>query len=60
FEMFYLADEMFKQTNKEITITFGKPISYTYFDKSLYPKDWAKKVKDYIYKLAEGYTEAFQ
>lgn len=59
-EMFYLADEMFKQRNKNITLTFGKPIPYATFNKSLHAKEWAKKVKDYIYKLAEGYTEPFQ
>ncbi len=59
FEMFYLADEMFKQRGKTITLTFGKPIPYTYFDKSLHPRKWAKKVKDYIYTLPKGNTEPF-
>jgi len=59
-EMFYLADEMFKQRNKDIVFTFGKPISYTTFDKSIKAKEWAKKVKDYIYQLAEGSTETFK
>ncbi|MDA3954537.1 MAG: 1-acyl-sn-glycerol-3-phosphate acyltransferase [Bacteroidales bacterium] len=59
-EMFYLSNEMFKQKNKNITLTFGKPIPYTTFDKSLKPKAWAKKVKDHIYKLAEGSSEAFK
>ncbi len=60
FEMFYLADEMFKQRGKTITLTFGKPIPYTTFDKSMNAKEWAKKVKDYIYQLAEGNTEIFK
>lgn len=59
-EMFYLADEVFKQRNKDITLTFGKPIPYTYFDESLHSKEWAKKVKDYIYKLAKDQTVEFK
>ena len=59
-EMFYLSNEMFKQRNKDITLTFGKPIPYTAFDKSLHPKKWANKVKDYIYKLGENSTEIFK
>ncbi|MBU8891312.1 MAG: 1-acyl-sn-glycerol-3-phosphate acyltransferase [Bacteroidales bacterium] len=60
FEMFYLADEMFKQRNKTITLTFGNPIPYTHFDKSLHPREWAKKVQDHIYKLRENSTEIFK
>ena len=59
-EMFYLADEVFKQRNKDITLTFGKPIPYTYFDESLHSKEWAKKVKDYIYKSAKDQTVEFK
>ena len=50
-EMFYLVDEMFKQKNKKITVSFGKEIDYKYFDKSIKPQDWASKIKDHIYKL---------
>ena len=57
--MFYLVDEVFKQKNRDITLTIGKPIPYTTFDKSLNSKAWAKKVKDYIYKLGNGSTEPF-
>ena len=32
--MFYLADETFGHKNQKFTITFGKPIPYTQFDKS--------------------------
>ena len=59
FEMFYLVDEAFKQKNKNITVTFGKPIPYTTFDKSLNAKDWAKKVRNYIYTLPEDNTRPF-
>ena len=58
-EMFYLVDEVFKQKNKDITLTIGKPIPYTTFDKSMNTKAWAKKVKDYIYTLPKGNKEPF-
>ena len=50
-EMFYLINELFKQRGKTITLTIGKAISYSKFDKSKSPKDWAQKVKDYVYQL---------
>lgn len=59
-EMFYLSDEVFKQRNKDITLTFGKPIPYQTFDKSLHPKEWANRVKKYVYTLSKGNTEPFQ
>ncbi len=51
-EMFYLADEMFAQKNKKVTICVGKPISYTYFDSSKSEKEWAEQVKQIVYNLA--------
>lgn len=59
FEMFYLVDEVFKQKDKNITITFGKPIPYTAFDKSKSTKEWAAKVKKHIYELAKDQTKTF-
>lgn len=50
-EMMYLSDEMFKHRNKTFKIFYGKPISYTTFDKSKTHKEWAKHVKDAVYKL---------
>ncbi|MDN3670986.1 1-acyl-sn-glycerol-3-phosphate acyltransferase [Echinicola jeungdonensis] len=51
-EMFYLADEMFAQKNKKVTIHVGKPISYNYFDSSKSEKDWAEEVKNKVYSIA--------
>jgi len=51
-EMLYLADEMFGQKNKKVTIHVGKPISYKYFDESKSEKDWAEEVKNTVYSLA--------
>lgn len=49
-EMLYLPNEMFKQENEKITITFGKPIPYETFDKRFNNKLWAEKVRKYIYR----------
>ena len=50
-EMFYLADETFGHKNQKFTITFGKPIPYTHFDKSKTLDQWADEVRSIVYKL---------
>ncbi len=58
-EMLYLVDEMFKQRDKEIVITFGKPISYTIFDKKKTDLAWAQKLKSYVYTLEKNMNTSF-
>jgi len=58
-EMFYLADETYKHKNKHFTITFGKPVSYSTFDRSKRPDAWAKSMQNYVYSLGEGNTKPF-
>lgn len=50
-EMLYLADEMFKQTDKEICLVFGKKIPWETFDKTKLPVEWAEWVKTKSYEL---------
>ena len=50
-EMLYLVDEMYKQKNKNISITIGKPIPYSTFDKEHKPIEWAKIIKETVYAL---------
>jgi 1-acyl-sn-glycerol-3-phosphate acyltransferase len=50
-EMLYLADEMFKQKDKEIMLVFGKPIPWETFDKSRSAVEWANWVKLKSYEL---------
>lgn len=50
-EMLYLADEMFKQKDKEISLVFGKPIPWETFDKSRSALEWADWVKSKAYDL---------
>jgi len=58
-EMIYLVDEMFKQRDKEIVITFGKPISYTIFDKKKTDLFWAQILKKHVYSLAKNRNSLF-
>lgn len=58
-EMLYLVDEMFKQRGKEIVITFGKPISYSIFDKKKSDLAWAQKLKSYVYTLDQNMNGTF-
>jgi 1-acyl-sn-glycerol-3-phosphate acyltransferase len=51
FEMLYLADEMFRQKDKEISLVFGKPIAWETFDKTKTPLEWADWVKAKSYAL---------
>ncbi|WP_421754613.1 1-acyl-sn-glycerol-3-phosphate acyltransferase [Croceimicrobium sp.] len=50
-EMFYLADEMFKQRGKTITITFGEPVSWQSFDNSKSLVEWAEYMRSLTYAL---------
>ncbi|MFT5601121.1 MAG: putative hemolysin [Flavobacteriales bacterium] len=50
-EMFYLADEMYKQNGKKIHLTFGKPISASHFDKTKKPEEWVQWLKEKVYSL---------
>jgi 1-acyl-sn-glycerol-3-phosphate acyltransferase len=50
-EMLYLADEMFKQKDKEISLVFGEPIPWKTFDKTRSALEWADWVKSKSYDL---------
>ena len=53
-EMFFLPNESYKHRNKHFVITFGKAIPYQTFDKRYSPVQWAARVKDYTYSLADS------
>ncbi|MEO6884370.1 MAG: 1-acyl-sn-glycerol-3-phosphate acyltransferase [Bacteroidia bacterium] len=59
-EMFYLADEMYKQRNKTITLIFGKPIAYTVFDNSRSDMQWAQEMKEFVYLLKDDKNALFK
>jgi putative hemolysin len=58
-EMLYLSDETFKQKGKKFVLTFGKPIPYKQFDKSLTQYQWAQKVKEHIYRIERDKSAVF-
>lgn len=51
FEMLYLPDEMFLQKGKNISLVFGKTISWQTFDNSKSLPEWAEWVKSKTYEL---------
>lgn len=51
-EMFFLADEMYKQKGKSIHITFGKPIPSSKFSAEKKPETWVQWLKEHAYSLA--------
>jgi len=53
-EMLYLVDEMYKQKEKKISITFGKPIPVSVFDKRFSLLEWADIIKKHVYALGNG------
>lgn len=52
FEMLYLADEMFRQKNRDLHIVFGESIPWEKFDKSKNPVEWTEWLKTRTYELA--------
>lgn len=52
-EMLFLSDELFKQRNQTFSVVFGKPISYSIFDRSMSKAQWAEYIKEQSYDLAK-------
>lgn len=50
-EMAFLVDEFFKQRNKSLSITFGKPIPWETFDKRHSDNEWARRLRNFSYNL---------
>lgn len=50
-EMFFLVDEMYRQRDKTITLTFGKPIPSTTFDKTRTMDEWAEYLRQLVHQL---------
>jgi len=59
-EMMFLPDELVKQSNQTLTITFGKPVPYQFFDKRHSVAEWAELIRQYVYLLGEGHAQTFQ
>ncbi|MDR0421725.1 MAG: 1-acyl-sn-glycerol-3-phosphate acyltransferase [Proteiniphilum sp.] len=52
-ELIWLPGEMFGNSNRSFTVTFGKPISRQTFDKSKTPAGWAQFVREAVYRMAQ-------
>lgn len=59
-EMLFLVDELFKQENATLKITFGPVIPYQTFDDRYTSMEWAELVREYSYKVGKGHTDPFQ
>lgn len=54
-EMLYLPNEMFKQQDKNIPVTFGEPLPINLFDrKKKKDIDWAALAREHIYSLIDN------
>ncbi|NOX86975.1 MAG: glycerol acyltransferase [Chlorobi bacterium] len=60
FEMMLLPDEMARQKNQTIKITFGKNVSYRFFDKRHSSNEWAELMRQYVYTLDTENPEPFE
>lgn len=58
-EMLYLVDEMYKQKDQTVNITFGQPVPIGFFDKQHTAAEWAQLLREYVYVLDGGATENF-
>lgn len=58
-EMAFLVDEMFKQRNKTLTISIGKPIPCVTFDRRFTDAQWAEKLRSFSYQLSEDCNQLF-
>ncbi len=58
-EMLYLVDEMYKQKDQTVHITFGEPVPIGYFDKQHTASQWAQLLREYVYALGAGEKKNF-
>jgi putative hemolysin len=58
-EMIFLPNEMYSSKNKDIIITFGKPISFTNFTNKYSDQQWAEMLRLHVYKLPENPDATF-
>lgn len=58
-EMLFLVNEFYKQKNKTLTITFGKPIPWQTFDNRYTDSQWAMKLRNFSYNLPDDCEQTF-
>ncbi len=60
FEMALLPSEMYAQRGKTIRIVVGNPVSWRTFDKRHTPKEWALRLRDFVYRLRDDADASFE
>lgn len=60
FEMALLPSEMFAQRGKTFRLVVGKPVEPEFFDGRYTPVQWAQKMHDYVYVLADEPSLTFE
>lgn len=58
-EMLFLVDELDKQKGKTIVFTFSPKVPYSFFDKRYSKAEWAELMRQYVYKLGNGFASSF-
>ena len=58
-EMLFLVNEFYKQKNKTLTISFGKPIPWQTFDNRYTDSEWAMKLRNFSYNLPGNCEQEF-
>lgn len=58
-EMLFLVNEFYKQKNKTLTITFGKPIPWQTFDNRYSDAEWAMRLRNFSYNLPADCEQTF-
>lgn len=58
-EMLFLVNEFYKQKNKTLTISFGKPIPWQTFDNRYTDSEWAMKLRNFSYNLPGNCEQDF-
>ena len=53
-ELFYLADEMYKQRGQKVTIKVGEIIPFQSLDSSKSESQWAEDIKKIVYDLGSS------
>ena len=58
-EMMFLVNEFYKQKNKTLTISFGKPIPWQTFDNRYSDAEWAMRLRNFSYNLPADCEQTF-
>jgi putative hemolysin len=59
-ELLYRVDEMYRQKDKDIVITFGEPVPIACFDKRYRDGKWVALLREHIYRLKDDPSAIFK